>query len=733
MWRVGHKIALCSMAFILIAILTLGGCRDTGSEIGENVTQEMMTSLEKDGPMTEYVIPDWEDAMRELVGDAKITIQGSPVLYSGGISQLVLDMSEGRAYQQVFSLETEGWTTIPKQESFQSAGEEYGWNGEVFSALDGNLYCFAYLEEGKARLASFASDGVGEISTDREILGEHLENNLLDLSGNLISYQNNGYRYDTSGEYSADVVYFDRNMKEQGRQRIAGWISGAIQADTQAPVYLYGYDEKQQPCLWTTDGSKNLLKGVEELDYLAAYAEDGTLCITDRSGIWVMEEGSVRELYHYGDHGYYPNTLYGMCRGEGQTLQILIECDNDLLLLTYDLTKQDVVVNKQELTVAFSMQNPGLKEVIARFNRQNTDYYVSIMLPEQGEDLETFRSRIQMELAAGRGPDMLGSDLFPDPDGLLRNGYLEYLDGQGFEEMGCVETALETRKTKDGLYGIPYDFSLDFAAYRESDVGDMSTLTMEQLMNKVRSSDVRILQRLLYNSQVVIKYVLWDRSNKDYIDWEAGVSHLSEEPFLEALEFVKEYTDQGDLGQNLDKEKIFAEGCFTGYTVRSVAGLNDYYDVLGTDMRVLGYPRKEGNGIYLDTNAIYVNSQSDNKEAAITFLKYLISEETQIRYIENDYWKEMESSGETLWQGNKAAFPVNRSAFEGLMDMNSCTENQRQQLFFLLENAQPAFDLGEVAVMVEEELAPFFGGSRSAQEAADILDKRVQLYLDENR
>lgn len=60
-------------------------------------------------------------------------------------------------------------------------------------------------------------------------------------------------------------------------------------------------------------------------------------------------------------------------------------------------------------------------------------------------------------------------------------------------------------------------------------------------------------------------------------------------------------------------------------------------------------------------------------------------------------------------------------------------EKQREQINFLLENARPAFELGELETILQEELAPYFDGTRTAQETAGILNSRVQLYLDERK
>lgn len=50
----------------------------------------------------------------------------------------------------------------------------------------------------------------------------------------------------------------------------------------------------------------------------------------------------------------------------------------------------------------------------------------------------------------------------------------------------------------------------------------------------------------------------------------------------------------------------------------------------------------------------------------------------------------------------------------------------------LLEQAQPyRFYAMELESILEEELEPYFSGDRSLEETVEILDNRVQVYLDE--
>lgn len=62
-------------------------------------------------------------------------------------------------------------------------------------------------------------------------------------------------------------------------------------------------------------------------------------------------------------------------------------------------------------------------------------------------------------------------------------------------------------------------------------------------------------------------------------------------------------------------------------------------------------------------------------------------------------------------------------------------DSEQEALFWeILDQAVPAvFRSDEIWSMVDEELQPYFSGARSAEDAAQALHSRVQLYLDERK
>lgn len=366
-----------------------------------------------------------------------------------------------------------------------------------------------------------------------------------------------------------------------------------------------------------------------------------------------------------------------------------------------------------------------------------------------------FSEHIQLEISAGRGPDMLGHDVIYDIAPYVENGYLECLDDVIADETVYLQATLDGCRIDGRLYGIPYDCTLSFAVYPEAFTEGRSSWSMTEMMKAVENSGVKLLQPDCRGMDIVMNYALRDNSDTTYIDWEKGESHLTEKPFLELLAFAKKYAD--GQGQREETGRLIAAGeaFAVAETMREMDRMNYLYTCFQEEPALIGYPRSEGNGIYVSCRELYVNVNSGCKEGAKEFLRYLISEEAQCKYVQYNVYEEAGKVGGLL-MGYMADFPVHLGAFQLLLDKTQeidtgefskytggvdggvyyspapYTEEQEQWFRFLLDNAQPAkFYVSAISGMVSEELEPYFAGDITAEQAAEKLDNRVQLYLNE--
>ncbi|HIW81262.1 MAG TPA: extracellular solute-binding protein [Candidatus Acetatifactor stercoripullorum] len=141
----------------------------------------------------------------------------------------------------------------------------------------------------------------------------------------------------------------------------------------------------------------------------------------------------------------------------------------------------------------------------------------------------------------------------------------------------------------------------------------------------------------------------------------------------------------------------------------------------GESYEVAGYPNQEGKPVFeiIPPVSFGINSASGNKEGAWAFLEYLLSKEYQDRVM---------------------SFPVREDSFERQLALEqyrhsdmAFSEEDREFLRFMVDNGYwlKASRALEISVMISEEMAPVWEGEKTVEEAAQILQNRVMLYLNE--
>ncbi|MBQ9143000.1 MAG: hypothetical protein IJX63_14600 [Lachnospiraceae bacterium] len=182
--------------------------------------------------------------------------------------------------------------------------------------------------------------------------------------------------------------------------------------------------------------------------------------------------------------------------------------------------------------------------------------------------------------------------------------------------------------------------------------------------------------------------------------------------------------------------------------------IKEIYTYFEGDAAILGYSRAEGNGIYVSTRSLYLNTNSTCKEGAKEFLRFLVSENEQEKYINYDPATQMREEGLSTLSGHLNQFPIALEAYDVLVERELeadksnviytdngviqlevlYTEEMIEQFYFMLEHAEPAdYKAAAIENIITEELIPYFEGDMTVEEAAQKLDNRVQLYLDESR
>lgn len=549
------------------------------------------------------------------------------------------------------------------------------------------------------------------------------------------------YSYRTSG---SKITVLDEMLQVKEGRRVDGKSDGLLDGTEGDGILWYGSREDSFG-IWTTDNTAAFSGVIQNTDsyYLVTESGNGSFYGADIKGIWKAAADTEPELIcSFFENGYILDEVQAIRVLDENRMELLVRLDGSEVLLRME-KQEGVQAEKEEIVLALGDENPLLMDYVSKFNRRNENYRVTVRLQEANETGQEFIDRLQMELAAGRGADLLMNGQI-DATAMARNGYLQELTDILDDEDGLWTAAMECGRIDGVTYGIPYAGQLFFATYSEKLTGGRENWTIREFMQAVEASDAEILQYGFSGADIVFYYGLLDNDNAELIDWENGESHLTEDLFLEILGFASRYADRGqipqeDVGEALKEGRIAAEGS----VCLELSELNYREACFEGEPANIGFPRSEGNGIYVTPNMLYVNAGSEVKDGAYEFLRFLVSEEGQRRYVERNRAGDSASlmpvrlellEEMTALEMRKAGETTARSATGVLFAKDGFTQAQKERFDRLLERAEPGdWYAAEIMSIVYEELEPYFAGQRTAAEAAANLDNRVQLYMDERK
>ena len=210
------------------------------------------------------------------------------------------------------------------------------------------------------------------------------------------------------------------------------------------------------------------------------------------------------------------------------------------------------------------------------------------------------------------------------------------------------------------------------------------------------------------------------------IDRSVAKSYFNGELFLRLLEITQ--TDIHDTVP--ESEGWFDDGT---HMIRFHSDHESYYNEFFTRLeaeggRMIGYPTEGTNGNYLVTDGILVvNANIPNREAAACFLKTLLGEELQAKEMNNLSVLKKNPEDELRWDasGSPIYWGMPMTVFA-----DGTTPLHRMEAFLESCTAAPRNSL-QVYNILYEELLAMYSDHKTPEDTADLIHRRVQLYLDE--
>lgn len=757
---------------LLTAALLLGitGCGDAKEpDAGEN----------KEIVLTGEMVPvaNFQEIKSDLGRLQDYVWQGDRLIYLEKVWDQAREMSHGTLYQ----VNLDG--TGSPEALYQGISEDY-------SILDfdrGQDGCFYFLE------LKHETDGTGTLylrkmdSDFQEVWLQAVEHEDFhaatqsfasfsdmhaDREGNILltDYDGRGYFFDSEGQYMG----CDEIRISQGKI-IDGGEQGVflVRQDWYAPSLMTYQFQKADFAkgrmgeVETRDLSAAAKGDIENASIISGYDLGILISMENRLYAYEYDTGEYTELLNWQKLGVDGSSISAVCllekdfplenlmgyMGEQPTAPAQEGTDPEtapgmspvLEALSYREFRSDppeivrvghmdrgYVPEKQTVTLGMAiMSTTRLGRLVRSFNRSNMEY--EIVTVNYG-NLDAFTEALLFH------PEEVADILeleWTDKDMLEEKGLLEDLgpymkESDVIGEEDIMEVVRDVCESDGKLTSMMTGFSIRTITTTAETI-PTDGWTYDQLFGLARDyPDTKLLNVYTSNSMwKLLKYTM-----DSYVDWEKGECHFDSPEFKQLLENVKSlsypeneemptvFYDNEEAQKFLNREYLLQYNFF--YSPYDYGQVYDQYKDKAWDV---GFPTQDGELCYLLSPMIQLSiySNSPNKEGAWAFMEFLLSEEQQSWY-GSDY----------------GGFPVRKDAFEAYLTRpyhavyNMADDHTSEETLAMLREAvghlrmEPPMANGEIATIIDEEQQAYFAGDKTVEQCVEIIQNRVQLYLDEN-
>lgn len=368
------------------------------------------------------------------------------------------------------------------------------------------------------------------------------------------------------------------------------------------------------------------------------------------------------------------------------------------------------------------------------------------------KDIEKYVNTLNTEIMTGKAPDIISVDLLPyrkyADKNLLTDLNTLIQSDNSFDMEQYYKGVLDAVKYNDKLFAIPIKFSLDMLCGDKTVLDDPSfglddskwtwqdfKTISEKIINSSGKQDMTALTNV---SQLELLNYVMGSSYDRFIDMDKKSADFTNPEFKEILTFCKELLDT-KLVDTQTERKMTGRGN-TVFSMSQISRPITYLTMQQSEFNGNGkFYKLPGNGeaeaLSFSSDAMFaISNNSAHKEEAWEFIKYLLSDEVQ---------SGMEFSGFPV---NKAAAKANASKSsemiekgsikiktpEGDVNLKPATEKDLTEMEKLIEKVS-RYDGSdrEILKIILEDADSFFKGIKTVDEAAALIQNRVDTYLKE--
>lgn len=577
----------------------------------------------------------------------------------------------------------------------------------------------------------------------------------VDPSGNIIV---DGYfqliLLDGNGNYLFDIKW-DEGIRKLVKSANGEVYASAYGTDSYSEFYKIDMEKK------SFGDNIDIVQGVDYDYNIVPYdgRDDVDIYVEDGDSLYSfdLESGVKTELFNFVNSDVSKQEIStlipayedGGFIGVGQSFP----AKNMLITAIYPVDAS-TLPPKTEIIVAGSGYAIGsmLEYQAVKFNMENDKYRIVI---KKYTD-EDYITKLNNNITSGNIPDILITDNEMPFESYAAKGIFadlyEFIDKDDTINREDFLPNLMTAMEIDGkLYRFTDSFKIFTAIGKTSIFGKETGIDFKRI-NEIIQTRPKGTEIFAGTTKENILEHAMEICGDNFIDYKTGKCDFNSDYFIELLEFANGFLN------NMDMDSYFDDAFWDRYrtmfadeeTLMLITYITDFSDIFyneheifGEEVTALGFPTFSGSGAAFDVSGGFaISAKSKNQEGAWEFVRSLLTEDYQDGIEEMPVRK---SSLEKKAQRNMKEFDPNTTRLTVIGSMMLGTSG------YIIEDDKPTqADIDKtmeiitsttqinrynytVTDIVKEEAGAYFSGSKSAEDAAKMIQNRVQNYLDENQ
>ncbi len=448
-------------------------------------------------------------------------------------------------------------------------------------------------------------------------------------------------------------------------------------------------------------------------------------------------------------------SVYQLVAIDEKSFLCIVPSEDSFTLSIMTKVEPEDVVEKQTIILGCNYIDYDVRSQVIKFNKQNENYRISILdysSYDTEDDWTGGATKLNTDIVSGNIPDILVLDTDMPVDSYIAKGLFEdmseyFANDEEISKNKYLDSVMEVFKTDGKMYKLIPSFYVETVATATSNVGDATTWTIDELEKLVEERGMEYKNIFGPLSKDDVFEMAMSLTGSQFIDWTQLKCSYDSDSFIHLLEFINEFPEE------LEEDEYYADTSSYWREGKSLAsrfyfsGFSDFnYEEqgqYGEPISLVGFPSDNGSGAAIYPNLqLSMSASSKVKDGCWEFMRYFLTEEYQktidsawpVSQTQIDAMADAAKKKPTYTDENGKEVEYDDTWYIGDSEIiiEPMTDESVNRVLGYFDNVTQIGNYNDsINQIIREEADAFFSGQKTAKEVADIIQSRVQIYVNE--